>query len=637
MNCRTNLVFTLHVVLTVGIAMAWPTWVEATAPTYYISPTGDDGTGDGSENDPWATLAYACSQIPTDGGRIICFEGNYVVSEQASVFLDPGLQPEFRLELHADANTHAVFDANDALSGAAILKVEHQEDPNTEPNSPADYGVQECTITGLAADRRLIFRNNDGDGQEYRRLLWLDFIGSRTVKWCDLCDSRDELLTTKNQPTSFYEQGGEGGWDANMIAEIPDSNVVIENCIFHTTAGLNVDGVVIDDAGDRPTVATVTSCEFYDICHYDSDAYSAALTGTCRLTVTDCYFHGNQFDYIDHVGVATREGGPPEFINCVFEDASFYNLWLCSNAVVRSCDFLDNDDAYANILCSPSMDGCFGEDWSPEDGNFVIEQCRFNGTTGRFIESVWSHVASFMDGWAMTVTLERSYFIGTFSGPILSTYGVSDANYADPNYSADTTFKATACVFRAFDSIPVSDGNAKGILLDNCTIAQGEYGLLFGDSVDDPNDVTIRNTVVHGDTYAIRAEDGAKYPNDFVVSHNMYLGDLVAVGTGSEAELGPNDLQTNDPNEVGLYILYENNDSNDPFPAYKPVQGGACTGTGTTDSTSEVSYDGYTWRTYDDQLIDRGAYCYTGCGSSLVQSMVMTLGFVGLLALRRRP
>lgn len=47
------------------------------ATTYYIDPTGDNGTGDGSSGNPWATLSYACSQVTTSGDTIYCNAGSY--------------------------------------------------------------------------------------------------------------------------------------------------------------------------------------------------------------------------------------------------------------------------------------------------------------------------------------------------------------------------------------------------------------------------------------------------------------------------------------------------------------------------------------------------------------------------------
>ena len=50
----------------------------AHAGTYYVAPTGNDGSGDGSDANPWATIGHALSAVPGGGGHeIVVRDGEY--------------------------------------------------------------------------------------------------------------------------------------------------------------------------------------------------------------------------------------------------------------------------------------------------------------------------------------------------------------------------------------------------------------------------------------------------------------------------------------------------------------------------------------------------------------------------------
>ena len=65
-------------------------WASAT--TYYISPTGNDGTGTGSISQPWKTLAKATSTVTTPSDIIHVNAGTYL--ETVQCFLSPGVSIE---------------------------------------------------------------------------------------------------------------------------------------------------------------------------------------------------------------------------------------------------------------------------------------------------------------------------------------------------------------------------------------------------------------------------------------------------------------------------------------------------------------------------------------------------------------
>jgi len=44
--------------------------------TFWVDPAGDDGAGDGSAGDPWATIEHALGEVP-DGSLILVRPGTY--------------------------------------------------------------------------------------------------------------------------------------------------------------------------------------------------------------------------------------------------------------------------------------------------------------------------------------------------------------------------------------------------------------------------------------------------------------------------------------------------------------------------------------------------------------------------------
>lgn len=59
------------------------------AATYYISPTGNDSTGNGSQASPWKTLSTACSKVTAAGNTIYINSGSY--SDNNRCNLAPGV------------------------------------------------------------------------------------------------------------------------------------------------------------------------------------------------------------------------------------------------------------------------------------------------------------------------------------------------------------------------------------------------------------------------------------------------------------------------------------------------------------------------------------------------------------------
>ena len=64
----------------------------------YISPTGNNTTGDGTSGNPWATLTYACTQA-TSGDTIFVTAGNYTETARAALPVGDFQHEEQRLRI----------------------------------------------------------------------------------------------------------------------------------------------------------------------------------------------------------------------------------------------------------------------------------------------------------------------------------------------------------------------------------------------------------------------------------------------------------------------------------------------------------------------------------------------------------
>ena len=83
-----KLVTVLTLVLLLCILVI-PTSLAAGGTTYYVSPTGSDDDGDGTEAAPWQTLEHAAAQVTAAGDTIFLMAGTHPVTAQ--VFLEPGV------------------------------------------------------------------------------------------------------------------------------------------------------------------------------------------------------------------------------------------------------------------------------------------------------------------------------------------------------------------------------------------------------------------------------------------------------------------------------------------------------------------------------------------------------------------
>jgi hypothetical protein len=87
----------------------------STGTTYYVSPNGNNQRGDGSLNNPWATLSFACSHVTTFGDIIHVNAGAYTDNTQCVLSL--GVQ----IEGHSPSTVTIATTANPFISAVSNI------------------------------------------------------------------------------------------------------------------------------------------------------------------------------------------------------------------------------------------------------------------------------------------------------------------------------------------------------------------------------------------------------------------------------------------------------------------------------------------------------------------------------------
>lgn len=92
------------------------------ATTWYISPSGDDATGDGSIGNPWKTLHFATQNVTAPGDIIFVKQGTYL--ETAQCHLSPGVSIE------GDSTNLPVIQTTDTTIFRELLSLKSPEGTN---------------------------------------------------------------------------------------------------------------------------------------------------------------------------------------------------------------------------------------------------------------------------------------------------------------------------------------------------------------------------------------------------------------------------------------------------------------------------------------------------------------------------
>lgn len=252
---------------------------------YYVATDGNDGTGDGSVGNSWATITYAMSASSpvTAGDSIYVKAGDY-------------------------GNEQVVF-AKSGTSGNRIVIQGYKTTPGDQPKSDwtygdshlssempyFDYGNREAEVISFDFNEQEYITVNNMQVTEYQFAVWMDgghniienffctTLGSQSV------EGRSSGIHLRGNKKSIY--GVDYGYDA-------DSSKVI-NCTVINSAG---EGIWVWSDYD-----TIQDCEIYcdDECTVGSPCpggtdYYIPITG-CHNYIVDCYAE-RVSDAVEHSG-----------------------------------------------------------------------------------------------------------------------------------------------------------------------------------------------------------------------------------------------------------------------------------------------------------------------------------------------
>ena len=124
------------------------------ATTAYVAPFGNDTTGDGSSEHPWASITKAAQAIPDDGGQVVVLDGTYgpqIIERSFSLPLTIHAENPYRAVLSSTTTAHRAL----MLYGAANVTLDGFEIKG-QPGGTDDYLIQVTT----SATHDIVLQNN---------------------------------------------------------------------------------------------------------------------------------------------------------------------------------------------------------------------------------------------------------------------------------------------------------------------------------------------------------------------------------------------------------------------------------------------------------------------------------------------
>ena len=212
------------------------------ATTAYVAPFGNDTTGNGSLEHPWASITKAAQAIPDDGGQVVVLDGTYGpqgISRSFSLPLTIRAENPYRAVLSSSTTVHRAL----MLYGAANFTLDGFEIEG-QPGGTDDYLIQ---VT-LSTAHDIVLQNN----------IIHDSYNNDILKINDLAHH----ITVRGNV--FYNQpaiGGDEHIDINTVYDV----TVEDNIFFNDYAASGrpvVDAaqsfIVIKNSGSQPVTQDIT-------------------------------------------------------------------------------------------------------------------------------------------------------------------------------------------------------------------------------------------------------------------------------------------------------------------------------------------------------------------------------------------
>ena len=515
----------------------------------YISPDGSDSSSGLTWDTAWKTLPYAISELELLAGdvELICDEGQYEVIT-AAIETERNTGESITIRLREDATEDAIFTGNHNTYMIRFNRSDATHD---------DYDV---IFQGVSNDATLLFEHEAVGADQVIRASYNGTFYSEYAQF----NGRDRILAFQPTPAN-------------------DMTLPLEVTLRYTKASPSWPGAASGAInGSRDNL--VFTGEYVDVYSRGNLPFNVSyiFSGGGTVSLTGCTASGSSIGYgfsdLFNVFTGTFTATSCSCLETIFA----IDLGSGANTQWNKCLFYNSiSSTNYELFILPTSGGG-------------------NSTTHRFTECVWK-TSSDQIAWGYDVgnfdeefnlIFDRCLFDGRFrtsTGPYIGP-DLVHANQLELNFTflscLVTGFNSGPFGFLDFDSAP-GGGSAS---LENCTLADNQYGVFLPAN----NDITLINTVVEGAVYSIRS--GGTYPDDYIASHNIFIGPTAG---SASVDISVNDKSASSLEAAGL------------DPAFLiPESGGLCFASGTTSSASLISYNGQTWRTYGDGLIDRGAFSF---------------------------
>lgn len=185
--------------------------------TYFVSPNGNDSTGNGSPTQPWATIGHAVAAIPDNGSEIVVRDGIYTgrirISRQFQTTVVIRAENPYQVRLQDPSTNQRVI----AVFGGANFVLEGFEITRPSPSATAALIIQIQQENGRLSEN-ITLRNNIIHDSYNNDLLKINN-GCRNI--------------TVEGNLFYNQQGSDEHIDINGVEDV----VVQDNIFFNDFAG----------------------------------------------------------------------------------------------------------------------------------------------------------------------------------------------------------------------------------------------------------------------------------------------------------------------------------------------------------------------------------------------------------------
>ena len=447
------LLVALALVLSLGImAVPMAGRAEANGIHYYVSTTGSNTTGDGSEGNPWQTINYAIGQA-TGGDTINVAAGNYTenVDVDESLTLQGGGSAV--VTVTAADSTYHVFEVtadNVNISGFTVKGATGNETAGIY----VDNNVGSCNITANAclANHYGIYLDNSDNNT-----LTGNTANSNSECGIYLDNSDNNTLTSNtansNTKHGIYLDGPAGSNGSTLNGNTANQNgecgIYVDkssnNTLTSNTANSNTEyGIYLDNSGSNNLAGNTMSGNSYNfyvagssLSHYDQSIditntvdekpiyYLVGLSGQVVDGSTNAGYVGAVNSTNVTVKDLTLTKGGQGVLFAYTSHSSIENVTVSNNYYGIYLDNSDNNTLTSNCITSNNI-GIKLQ--GTVDASTTMNFNNIHGNTEYGVENSGSGTADATNNWW-----------GDASGPsagegVADVYGTGDAVSANVNY-----------------------------------------------------------------------------------------------------------------------------------------------------------------------------------------------------------